>query len=84
MSAPNESMIKKLSPEGFEMNKNELEREEGKEESKDAKPKYNKNADFFDSITNSTLEVRRGRGGGERGGYRGGDRGYGGYQRGGF
>ena len=43
------------------------------------KPKYDKNADFFDSITNSTQEPvqRRGRGnrGGNRGGYRGGDRG---------
>ena len=56
------------------------------------KPKYDKSADFFDSISNSTLEVRPQRGGrggrggegrgnyrGDRGGYRGGG-GYGDYQ----
>jgi hypothetical protein len=51
--------------------------EEGEEESK-AKPKYDKNTDFFDQITNSTLEPKpRGRGGRGRGGdYRGGGNNY--------
>ena len=53
------------------------EKKEG-EETKVEKPKYEK-TDFFDNITNSTLESnpsrgrgRGGRGGGYRGGYRGG------------
>jgi len=68
-------MKQKYAPDGFEMPKNELEREEGKEAPKDAKPKYDAKADFFDSLTNSTLEERKPQRGG-RDGYRGGDRGY--------
>mgnify|MGYP006086993187 CR=1 FL=1 len=58
--------------------------EENKEDKKDEKPKYNKKNDFFDTLTNSTLEPRdmtrggRGRG---RGGFV--DRGRGGDFRGG-
>jgi hypothetical protein len=52
-SQPNENMQKKYDPDQFEMPKNEIEREEGKND-KDQKPKYSKD-DFFDSLTNSTL-----------------------------
>lgn len=93
----NEKYQKKFD-EAYDFNKHSLddsrknqeggEKKDG-EESKTEKPKYDKNADFFDNITNSTLESNpsrgRGRGGrgGNRGGYRGGnDEGYGG--RGGY
>lgn len=80
----NEKYQKKFD-EAYDFNKHSLddsrkeggEKKEG-EEAKTEKPKYDKNADFFDNITNSTLESNpgRGRGGrGGRGGYRGGNRG---------
>lgn len=75
------------------------EDEENKEDKKDEKPKYDKKNDFFDTLTNSTLEPRdmtrggrgRGRGGFSdrgRGDFRGGRGGRGGWNndgnRGGF
>ena len=62
--------------EGFDFDKHQIETKV--EDSKEEKPKYNK-TDFFDSITNSTLEPRPERG--NRGGFRGrGDRGRGDYR----
>lgn len=57
---PSEVMQKMYSADGYDFTKHQLgENEERKEEvaKEDSKPKYSKN-DFFDSITNSTLEVR--------------------------
>ena len=94
----NEKYQKKFD-EAYDFNKHSLddnrkdkgtegaEKKEG-EETKVEKPKYDKNTDFFDNITNSTLESNpsRGRGRGGRGGYRGGFRGNNedGYARGGY
>jgi len=57
---PNEKMKSKYAPDGFEMPEKQLERET-KEEGKEGeeKPKYNAKNDFFDSLTNSTLEERK-------------------------
>jgi hypothetical protein len=79
---PNENMKQKYAAE-YEFNKKELEHVEeqnktGEENKPSEKPKYDKNADFFDNITNSTLEEKKPFRGG-RGGYRGGFRGRGGY-----
>lgn len=73
----NEYMQKKYAPDSFDFNtvNKDLKSEEnkGEGETKEEKPKYVKN-DFFDSITNSTLEEKQNQRGG-RGGYRGGNRG---------
>ena len=72
---PNESMQKKYAPDQFEFSNKEIQSEE-KQEDKDAKPKYKKD-DFFDSLTNSTLEEKRpqrgGRGRGRGADFRQGD-----------
>jgi len=89
--------LKKKYADQFEFGKKELDgkKEEGAEEAKtspgkqkeDEKPKYDKNTDFFDNITNSTLDEKAPHRGG-RGGYRGGrgrdDRGDNFHQRGGL
>jgi len=70
---PNESMQKKYAPDQFEFTNKEITSEPKPEKADDQKPKYVKN-DFFDQLTNSTLEERPQRGGrGGRGGFRGGE-----------
>ena len=68
-------------PQDFDFSTKALERDKvgpstdkpDDEENKEEKPKYNKSNDFFDTLTNSTLEPRdttrggRGRGRGDRG-----------------
>lgn len=92
-----------VDPEEFDFNKHQLVKEESKKEAdsgdardgeppaqSEQKPKYDKNTDFFDSLTNSTLESKPQRGGRGRGGFRGGrgdnrgDRGGRGDSRGGY
>ena len=54
--APNESFQKKYAPGEFDFGGHQLDTPE--ERKNGEKPKYNKNNDFFDSITNSTLEEK--------------------------
>lgn len=80
---PNEYMQKKYADQ-FDFTKNNLNNEENKDKGADAnkdenKIKYDKAVDFFDNITNSTLDEKAPPQRGGRGGYRGNNRGRGGY-----